>query len=403
MANSLLTITMITREAVRLFKNSNLFIQNINTQYDGQFAIDGAKIGTSLKIRLPNDYTVRTGPAMSIQDTAEQSTTLAVATQKGVDVGFSTVERTMQLDDYSERVMQPMLNTLAGHVATDIMAGSEGGVCNFVSNVDGGGNIISPTLNTFLTANARLNDNSANMMNRKVVNDPWTEARTVNVLSGLLNPSQEVSAQYRSGKMKNAIGFDWFMDQTVIKHTAGTFTAGTVNGAGQTGGTLVTNAITGTLKVGDIITLAGVNAANWVVKSDTGMLRQFVITANAANGATSLSIFPSIIPPVGGVEVQYQSVMASPANGAAITLATKASEVYRKSIAWTREAITMATADLVMPKKVEEAARAQYDGISMRMITAYIPGTDVLATRLDVLYGFLYVRPQWACIIADAI
>ncbi len=161
MANTLLTINMITREAVRLFKNSNMFIQEIDTQYDDQFAIDGAKIGSSLRIRLPNDYTVRTGPAVSVQDTQEQSITLTLATQKGVDVSFSTQERTMQLDDYSDRILQPMLNNLAGDVAKDIMTGSEGGVCNFVSNVDANGNIIRPTAETFLTAGAILNDNSA--------------------------------------------------------------------------------------------------------------------------------------------------------------------------------------------------------------------------------------------------
>lgn len=403
MANQLLTINMITREAVRLFKNSNQFIQEIDTQYDDQFAIDGAKIGTSLRIRLPNDYLVRTGPAASVQDTPEQSITLVLATQKGVDVSFSSVERTMQLDDYSDRVLQPMLNNLAGEVAKDIMMGSEGGVCNFVSNVDNLGNITRPTSETFLTANAALSDNSASLMSRKLVNDPWTEARTVSLLSGLFNPSQEISQQYRSGKMKNALGFDWFMDQTVIKHTSGTFTAGTVNGADQTGNVIVTNAITGSLRVGDIITFQGVNAVNRVTKEDTGTLRQFVVTANAASGATQISIYPAIVPPVGGSKVQFQTVTASPANGAAISMATKAGEVYRKSIAFTREAVTMATADLIMPKKVEEVARSQYDGISMRMLTAFIPGTDQMLTRLDVLYGYLYVRPEWACIVADKI
>lgn len=404
MANTLLTINMITREAVRLFKNSNMFIQEIDTQYDDQFAIDGAKIGTSLRIRLPNDYTVRTGSAVSVQDTAEQSITLTLATQKGVDVSFSTQERTMQLDDYSDRILQPMLNNLAGDVAKDIMTGSEGGVCNFVSNVDANSNIIRPTAETFLTAGAILNDNSASQMTRKLVNDPWTEARTVSTLSGLFNPSQAISDQYRTGKMKNALGFDWFMDQTVVKHTAGTFSAGgQINGAGQTGSTILVSAITGTLKIGDIITIEGVNAVNRVTKQDTGTLRQFVVTADAANGATQISIYPSIVPAIGGQAVQYQTVTVSPANGAQVVLATKAAEVYRKSIAFTREAITMATADLVMPKKVEESARSQYDGISMRMITAYVPGTDQLLTRLDVLYGYLYVRPEWACIVADKI
>ena len=126
MANSLLTIDMITREAIMLFRNSNAFIQNLDRQYDDQFANDGAKIGYNLRIRLPNDYVVRTGAAMSVQDTSEQSTPLVVSTQKGVDVSFSTQERTMSLDDYSERVLQPMINDLAGNVAASLWTSRRG-------------------------------------------------------------------------------------------------------------------------------------------------------------------------------------------------------------------------------------------------------------------------------------
>jgi hypothetical protein len=411
--NSLLTIDMITREAVRLFKNSNLFIQNVDTQYDGAFAIDGAKIGSSLRIRLPNDYVVNNGPAMSLQDTAEQYTTLTVTSQKNIAVPFTTAERTMDLDDYGERIMAPLINNLAGDVAATVMLGSEGGVSNFVSNVDGASNIISPTSEHFLLANAILDNNSADQMTRNVVNDPITDARTTVSLQGLLNPSQEISAQYRTGMMKSGLGYDkWFRDQTVIKHTSGSFSAGgTVNLGAQTGTTINVNAITGTLKKGDIVTFAGTNSVNRVTKQPLGTLQQFVITANQINGATSVTIYPALTPGVvnaaatyGYDPVQYQTVDFSPINGAAMVMATKSSEVYRKSIAFVKKAITMATADLVMPRKaVEEAARAQYDGIAMRVLTDYLPNTDQLATRVDVLFGWLFIRPEWCCVVADKV
>lgn len=408
MANSLLTINMITREAVRLWKNTNAFIQNIDQQYDDSFAKVGAKIGTQLRVRLPNDYTVRTGAAAQIQDTTEQSTTLVVATQQGVDVSFSSVDRTMSLDDYSERVLAPCINNLAGTIAANIMSGVEGGVCNLVSNTDSNGNIISPILTTFLNAGATLDNNSAPTGRRKIVNSPFTQARTVATLTGLLNPITDISRQYTTGTMAQAIGFEWMMDQTVVNHTTGTFTAGTVNGANQTGLTLTVNAITGTLALGDIITIANVNAVNRITKTTTGATRQFVVTAAAATLATSISIYPAIVPPstfvAGGPTVQYQTVDSSPVNGAAISLATPASSVYRKNIAYVPEAITMATADLVLPQQgIVEGARESFDNISMRMITDYTVGTDQLITRLDVLYGFLYVRPEWSVIVADAI
>lgn len=411
--NSLLTIDMITREAVRLFKNSNLFIMNMDTQYDPAFAIDGAKIGSTLRIRLPNDYVVTSGPAMQLQPTTEQFTTLTVSTQLNVAVPFTTAERTMSIDDYSEIVMAPMINNLAGKVAQTVMSGSEGGVCNFVSNVNAAGTIIRVDSEQYLLANAILDDQSSDPMTRRVVNDPTTDAQTTKSLQGLLNPATEISAQFRTGMMKSGLGYDrWFRDQTVIKHTSGTYNSAvpsTVNGANQTtstsGGNILVTALGGTFTAGDIITFAGVNGVNRVTKQDQGTLKQFVVTANVAAGAVNIPIYPGMIPADAlGNDVQYQTVTASPANGANVLMVTQSGEVYRKNLAYVQKAVTLATADLVIPRKaVEEAARAEYDGISMRILTDYLPGSDQLATRVDVLFGYRYIRPEWLCVIANAV
>lgn len=404
MANSLLTINMITREAVRLWKNSNEFIQHIDQQYDDQYAKTGAKIGTALRIRLPNDFTVRTGPAASVQDTAEVSTTMTLATQKGVDVSYSSVDRTMSLDDFSRRVLAPMVNNLAGSVAADIMSGVETGTANFTSNVSGGGAVIAPTAQTWLQAGAILDINSAPRGARKAILDPLTMARTVASLAGLFNPASRISDQYERGQMQEALGFDWYQDQTVIKHTTASYTAGfTVNGASQSGLSITVSAITGGLAAGDIVTFAGSNAVNRITKVTTGQLRQFVVTAAVATGGTSIPIYPALIPGVGGQAVQYQTVDASPTNGGAVTVVTQSGEVYRRNFVFAPEAVTMASADLELPRGVHEAAREAFDGISMRMISAYNIATDQFITRLDVLYGYLWVRPEWACVVADAV
>lgn len=407
MSNALLTIDMITREAIRLWKNSNAFIQNVDMQYDKSFAIGGAKIGDALRIRLPNDFTVATGPALQVQGTTEQSTTLVLATQKHIDVNYSMLERTMQLDDYSKRVLAPMINNLTGAVAVDIMSGSEGGICNFVANQDVNNLVLSPIASTYLNAGATLDLNSSPIANRKIVNSPRTEARVVAALSGLLNPAPSLSRQYITGRMYDALGFIWMKDQTAITHTNGALAQGscTVNGANQTGLSLTVNATAATLNIGDIITVVGVNAVNRITKQTTGELRQFAVTANVAAGATSIPIYPALVPPVGGQQVQYQTVTASPANGAGVnpvsTLA--ASTTYRKNFAYAPEAVTLATADMEIPRNVHEAAREEFDGVSMRMVTDYFIGTDQLITRLDVLYGYLWIRPEWACVVADVV
>ena len=407
MANTLLTINLITREAVRLWKNSNAFLQNVDMQYDDSFAVSGAKIGNTLRIRLPNDYVVRTGPGLSVQDTAEQNTTLTLATQKGVDVAFTTQERTMSLDDYSRRILAPMVNNLAGAVAQDIMSGAEGGICNFVANQDSGNNILSPVAGTYLLAKAALELNSAPKEKRKIINNPVTEARVVTSLAGLFNPTGRISEQYDSGEMSRALSFEWFADQTVLVHTTGTLPQGsmTVNGAGQSGLNLTVNAVAYTLAQGDIITISGVYKVNRITKQSTGQLEQFVVTSPVAANATTIPIYPAIVPPNGTAPVQYQTVTASPANGANVNPSNglAASSVYRKNFAFAPEAVTLATADLETPDGVHAVARESFDGVSMRMITDYFIGTDQLITRLDVLYGYLWIRPEWAVIVADVV
>ena len=415
MANSLLTINMITREAVRLWKNSNAFIQNVDMQYDDTFAVGGAKIGTALRIRLPNDYTVATGPALSVQDTVEQSTTLVLSTQKNVGVSFTTVDRTMSLDDYSRRVLAPAVNNLVGSVAMDIMSGAEGGISNFVANQDANNNILTPNASTYLNAGASLSINSAPTANWKIVNGPRTEARVVASLSGLLNPQTELSNQYITGRMYDALGFIWMRDQTAIIHTTGSLAQGsaTVNGAGQTGNTLTVNSITGTLNAGDVIAIAGVNGVNRANYNTLGVAAQFVVTAPVASGATSIPIYPAIIPPASSAAYaglpytpqQYQTVTASPANNATVTPFANASTTYRENLAYAPDAITLVVAPLWIPpneKGVIAAARHEYDRLSMRSLVCYEPSTDQPIDRLDILFGSGVPRPEWIVQAADS-
>jgi hypothetical protein len=402
MANSLLTISMITREAIELFVNSNAFIRNLDRQYDKDFGQAGEKIGSQLRIRLPNDYTTRTGPAVSVQDTAEQQTVLTMATQDGVDVSFSTADLYLSLDDFSERIMLPMMNNLAGAVATTIMNNNAEAICNMAANLDANGTLLTPNDGTYLDAKATLAINSTPPAMQKIINDPRTEARVVTSLAGLLNPASAISDQYYEGVMYKALGATWYSDQTVIKHTTGTATTASVSGAGQTGPSVTIGAITGTMNVGDIFTIAGVNAVNRVTKQTTGELRQFVVTVAVANGDTKINLYPSIIPAVNGNAVQYQTVDVSPADGATITPYLPAGQVYRKNLRYAPQAITMATGDLPLPAN-KTVARHKYDNVSMRAITDYMIGTDQEITRLDVLFGSLTIRPEWGCVVPDVI
>ena len=406
MANNLLTPSIITKEAVRLFKNSNAFLKNIDTQYDDQFARDGAKIGNTLRIRLPNDYAIRTGPTAVVQDTKETNTTLTIGNQVGVDISFSMADRTLTIQEYSDRYIAPAVNNMAGYMAGDVMSMAET-IPNLVHNVDGSNNTIPPVANTWLRAGAILDNLSAPRINRKIVLDPITQSNTVASLAGLFNQQQKVGSQYTSGEMgMNTLGFDWMADPTVIKHVTGAYgTLPTVNGAGQSGSSITVTALAGPLNRGDIISFAGVYAVNRVTKKSTNVLAQFAVTADTPAGATSIPIYPSLNPAVsiaGLTGTSGQTVTASPANGAQVTSPVNAGEVYRKNIAIMPQCFTLATADMELPRGVHEAHRENQDGISVRLVTAYNISTDQMITRLDVLYGFAPIRPEWGVVVADS-
>lgn len=405
MANKLLTISMITRQAIRLWRNSNAFLMHINRQYDKSFAENGAKIGDQLRVRYPNDFTVRTGPVAQVQDTSELQTTLTLADQNGVDVSYSSVDRALSLDDFSERVLAPMVNNLTGYVATGVMSIAALQASSYVSNVTGGV-MSSPTQKTIAQARAALLNYSAPPSPRRFVTSPDSNANILAQLTTLYNPVSDISKQYASGQMGDALGFRFMEDQTVQIFTTGNLTQNSaqVNGAGQTGTNLVVLPLAASINEGDILTIAGVYAANRITKQSQGKLATFVATQFVPAGATSIPIYPAIIPPAAnGSQTQYQTVMQSPANGAYVNPvdALAPGTSYVRNLAFVPEAITFVTADLPIPRGVHEAHRDQYDGVSMRMITDYNIGTDQYITRLDVLWGATVLRGEWMVVVPD--
>jgi hypothetical protein len=413
--NNLLTNSMITRYSVPLFLNSNLFMMSINRDYDDRFGVEGAKIGAQLRVRIPNDYGVTDGPGLSLQDTIEQQVVLTVATQRHIDIAFTTAERTLSIEDYAERFIKPRLNKLAGNVAQTIMFSSQGAVCNAAANVDANNNILAINQQPVLLAGALLSDNEApDDDGWKLANDPHSDAKLVASLAGQFNPATEISSQYRKGKMKNALGFDMFRDQTVIKHTTGSATTATVNGANQSGTSVTIAALTGTINQGDIFTIAGVNGVNRTTGASTGAPRQFTATANVPAGGTTISFYPALIPPASQVPYAglpytmqaYMTVTATPANNAVITPFANASVTYRQSLAFQRDAISLVIAPLWMPpngKGVIEAARHEFDRCSLRGLVCYEPGTDQPIDRIDVLFGQFWPRGEWGVNLCDSI
>ncbi len=399
MANTLLTPTIITREALRILHQKLNFIGTISRQYDSRFANSGGKIGDTLQIRLPNRYTVRTGRTISVQDTAETKVDLVVGTQKGVDTSFTTVDLTMDLDDFAERILEPAMSVLAANVENDAMSMYKD-VWNEVSDL---GTVVD--LFNILKVARKLTDDLTPVSRRCLNLNTQDNIDLVQDVKGLFNDPAKISKNYREGMVaQDFIGFEKIYQNTMWPlHTTGT-DDGTgdhlVSAAGETGASIAHGSEgTGTFLKGDIITFAGCNRVHPETKVDTGVLHRFVVTADMTATALAVLIAPAISTSGGD-----QNCAASPTNGGAIikqesdlSTAIGASGDYGISLAYHKDAFVFATADLVMPKGVDFAAREVFDGISMRIIRDYDINNDTLPCRIDVLYGFKATRPELAC------
>jgi hypothetical protein len=393
-SNSILTPTAVTREALRILHQKLNFIGSINRQYDDSFAKDGAKIGNDLKIRLPNEYTVRTGAAISTQATSEVSTTLSVATQKGVDTSFTTSELTLNLQDFSERILEPAMSTLAANIEADALSMALD-VYQAVNNIGS-----AATLNKVLGARKLLTDALAPQSERTLLLNTQDNLDLVDGLKGLFQDSNEIAKQYREGKVGRTAGFGDIYENTLIPNqttgTALSVTTYTVNGAvTANGSTAVTVASAGstTFKKGDVFTVAGCNRVHPESKADTGVAQQFVVTADYAGGAGSLSFAPAIYTSGGRQNVTAGGLP----NGAALVKVGGASAVYHPSLAYHKDAFTFVSADLEDVSKYGAwGSRAVMDGISMRVARQYDINTDTIPCRIDVLYGYKTIRAQLA-------
>jgi hypothetical protein len=395
MPNTILTPTAVTRKALQILHQKLNFVGSINRQYDDSFSSSGAKIGSQLKIRLPNEFVIRNGASIGTpQDVTESSETLSVATQKGVDTTFSTAELALSMDDFAERILEPAMSVLAANIEADALNMAK----DVYQVVDNAGSAI--TLNKVLLARKRLTDALAPQSDRRLLLNTQDNLDLVDGLKGLFQDSSEIAKQYRDGLVGRTAGFGDIYENTLLAtQTTGTALAATtytVNGAVTTNGSTSVVVAVGatTFKQGDVFTVSGCNRVHPETKADTGALQQFVVTADYAGGAGTLNFYPPIHTTLGKQNV----VAAGMANGATIAkLGGGASAVYKPSLAYHKNAFVFATADLEDVSKYGAwGAREQFDGISLRIARQYAISTDTVPCRIDCLYGYKTVRAQLA-------
>jgi hypothetical protein len=399
MANSLLTIDMITRKGLAILENNLVLSRNINRQYDDSFAVEGAKIGSSLRIRLPDRVLVTDGAALQTQDDNEQYTTLTVSSQKHVGINFTSAELSMQLDDFADRVLKPRISQLASSIDADVA-----NVFASVGNSVGTPGTTPATALVMLQAQQKMNEAAAPMSPRYLTVNPAANAALVNGLSGFFNPSDSISRQFKSGMMgENVLGYEEVnMSQSVKSFTVGSRTA------------------TGGHDLGHCDRRRRYDHRNHWCRSfwyrqgrrrvhcgrllrcqsaDAGV-HWFTVPVRRAGGRDSGRFrcwHHHRGPDVLGGSPSGDCVESSCCASRSVTFLGAASTTYPQNIAYHKDAFTLATADLILPQGVDMASRANHNGISMRIVRQYDINNDRMPCRVDVLYGYAAIRPQLAC------
>jgi len=406
MANSILTPSMIAKEALMQFKNGMGFSANVDKSYSKDFAKKGAKIGTSEKIRKPNRFTVTSGATYSAQDVTEDSVTLSIDTQKHVGFDFLSSDLTLSIDEFSSRYLSPAALALVNQVDIDGLTLAAKQVYNAVGTA-----ATTPSaLLTYLQAKQKVMESAGPQDDKySYLINPAASTSIVDALKGLFQDGDSIAKQYKRGVMGVAAGGEWMVAQNVYSNTSGQ-RGGTplVNMASVANGTtsLITDGWTAAaanrVKAGDIFSIAGVNKCNPITKQDTGQLQQFVVTADASSdgsGNCTIVISPAIYS-----SGSLQNVVAAPADNAALSFtlggaSVGTSAVTAHNLLMHEQSFGLAFVPLELPQGVHFSA-VETDpetGISLRVVRDFDFSNDKFRCRMDVMYGWAALRPEWAC------
>lgn len=399
MANSLVTIDMVTREALRIAHEKCQFIGTTDRQYDDSYAKTGGKIGAALRVRKPNQYTRTQGSrVMDVQDQTEATSTITLATQDHVDMRFNSAELALSIDEISKRYIEPAVSVLVSGIEADYLAFAT----KATYNVAGTAGSAIASLATPGAARAKLNQGLAPKdSNRAIQLDSVTMGGVVDGLKGLFQDSAQIREQYREGMMGRTAMADWYENERIWTMTNGADVTGTTDASALVtdGGTTVdmhTTIAVSDQRIGMVFTIAGVYACHPETKAAYPNLQQFTITAI---GASTTTVSPQINL-TGARKNVCSSTGADLAttdfNSKALTFVGAASTSYAQGLMYHKEAFQFVTADLPLMDDAAKCVRRVQDGLSLRVWQASDIRNDELLMRIDILYGMAALRPEWA-------
>ncbi len=395
MANSLLTIDQITKEALALAHEKMTFLGTINQQFDESFGRSDGKIGDTLRIRLPSQYSRRKGSrVMDVQDSEQQNTTVTTATQDGVDMKFNSRELALDMENFKRLHLEPAMAVLVSGIESDVLQG----VTKLTYNLAGTAGTPPTDLVATGAARAKLNQNLAPKDgNRCIQMDSVTMGGMVNGLKGLFQDSTQIKEQYREGLIGRTAMADFYENERTWTMTNGADVVGAIDQASFTDGmtTMTIDGMSAAPTVGSVFTIADVFQVHDETKAAFNHLQQFVVTASTTPTTTAISFSPAIYFS-NGTNFPRQNVSVVPVDSAVLTWVGAASTGFVQNLMYHKDAYTFVTADLPLMADAAKCVTQKYDDLSLRCWQASDIRNDEMLTRIDILYGFSAIRPQWA-------
>lgn len=395
MSNVLITSSIVAKEALAVLKNQLTFAKQANRVYEEEFTSNMARgyaPGNTINIRKPPRYQYRAGRIASPQATVETTVPLTLS-QGGSDIFFSSAERTLSVTQFEKKVRAAIV-PVANEIDRQGLELARFATWNTLNPTGALPTTQALAIAALTDINARLDEMSAPVKdgNRSFTMSPAMNGSMVSGFAGLFNMSERINGQYRTGYMQDSFGIHPGMDQNVSVQANGAGTASNVNGANQVGAAITVAATgAGTITRGTTITLPGVFAVNPVSRQSTGVLANFVITADVAQGAVSLPISPAIV-----TSGNFQNVTASPTTAQPFVIQGAASTNFTANIGMHEDAFTVAMVPLWSPpeKGVLSSKSVDDEGFRLRVLEYYDGTNDVANMRVDVLFGWAATYPE---------
>ncbi len=416
--NSFATPTWVVKEVSRIAQNSLKFGANVTRKYSSDFKAGGAKVGSGFSLRLPQRYATTKGQAFQQQGISDVTVRFNITDQANIGISWSTFDATFSIEEVRSRYIKPASIQLANTIDFDGLTRCTPAVYHSV----GAPGVTPTSIQTYLDAVTKLRNVAVPDDDLVSIISPNMSATLVGSNPTFFNPQAAISANYRNGefsKGENALGIqDWYYDQNTWQRTTGSSTTFTpiVNQAVFANGmtSIITNGQASgasTYQVGDIFTIANVYEINPQNYTSTGQLMQLTVTQAVTSTGVDATI--QFAPPLievgtGPIPNALANVDFLPADNAPLiplgsTITTSSgtwtATATRQGLVYNKEAFVLGVVDpdSDLPGADVASVSDSQTGWAARYARQWNAQSDQKISRLDVFYGWLAYRPDWAC------